>query len=82
MSGVRLYPRRKPARDTTGRRWRVDYDLAYDGGGGSWSGHYRTRLGARIAAFLNVHVLSWGGSAWLHDLAAPHPAAPTDGETP
>lgn len=47
------------------RPWRVDYDLLYDGGGGCWSGHYRTRVGARIAAWWNVHVSSWGGTAEL-----------------
>ena len=48
------------------RTWRVDYDLAYDGGGGCWSAYYRTRVGARIAAWWNVHVSSWGGTAVLN----------------
>lgn len=47
------------------RRYRVDYDLAYDGGGSEWSGSYRTRAGARVAAWWNVHVSSWGGTAVL-----------------
>lgn len=52
------------------RRYRVDYDLAYDGGSSEWSGYYRTRVGAKIAAWWNVHVSSWGGTAdLLTDLA-------------
>ena len=47
------------------RRYRVDYDLAYDGGGSEWSGYYRTRAGAKVAAWWNVHVSSWGGTAVL-----------------
>jgi hypothetical protein len=66
MSGTPLYPHR-PARDKSHRRWRIEYDLAYDGGGGRWNGYYRTQLGARICAFLNLYVLSWGGGAILHD---------------
>lgn len=64
--GTRLYPRPRRHKDKSGRPWRVDYDLAYDGGGQSWSGFYRTIVGARIAAFWNVQVASWGGSAVLH----------------
>ena len=47
------------------RRYRVAYDLLYDGGGGEWTGYYRTRVGARIAAWWNVHVSSYGGTAAL-----------------
>jgi hypothetical protein len=32
-----------------------------------WTGFYRTNLGARIAAFWNEYVASWGGSAVLYD---------------
>lgn len=62
-----LYPRSrsKYRRDKSGRRWRVDYDLTYDGGGGSWSGYYRTKTGAKVSAWLNVYIKSWGGSAVL-----------------
>lgn len=67
---MQLYPRECPARDKSGRRWRVDYDLAYDGGGCRWSGYYRTRVGARVAAFWNFYVASWGGSAVLHEQEA------------
>ena len=47
------------------RRYRVAYDLLHDGGGGEWTGYYRTRVGARLAAWWNVHVSSWGGTADL-----------------
>lgn len=47
------------------RPYRVDYDLAYDGGCSIWSGYYRTQVGARVAAWWNVHVSSWGGTAAL-----------------
>lgn len=49
------------------RRWRVVYDLAYDGGGGYWNGYYRTLMGARIAKWWNLHISSWGGTALLID---------------
>ena len=63
-----LYPRPRREKDKSGRRWRVDYDLAYDGGGsGPFINYYRTRKGAKIAAFWNIHVSSWGGSAILTD---------------
>jgi hypothetical protein len=52
----------------TDRRWRVVYNLAYDGGGsGEWNGYYRTLMGARIAKWWNVHISSWGGTALLID---------------
>ena len=64
----RLYPREPKVKDKSGRRFHVFYDLAYDmGGGGKWTGYYRTRLGAKIAAWWNVHLLSWGGTADLDD---------------
>jgi hypothetical protein len=69
----RLYPKEKQYRDKSGRRWRVDYDLAYDGGGTSWKGYYRTRWGARVAAWWNYHFASWGGSAVLVEQQQPVP---------
>lgn len=64
----RLYPKPpRPEKDRTHLRWRVDYCLAYDGGHGEWSGYYRTRTRARIAAWWNFHIASWGGSAKLID---------------
>ena len=64
-SGERLYPRLHPRRDKSGRPWRVEYDLLYDDGPHRWTGFYRSQTGARIAAFWNVHVGSWGGGATL-----------------
>lgn len=52
------------------RRWAVDYDLAYDGGGSTFTSYYRTRGGAKIAAFWNAHIASWGGTAVLIDTEA------------
>lgn len=65
---MRLYPRElRTYRDLSGRRWRVDYDLVYDGGSSTWTGHYRTHRGARLAAWRNYHLSSWGGTADLTD---------------
>jgi hypothetical protein len=49
--------------------YRVEYDLAYDGGGSAFEEYYKTALGARVAAFIHLHIRSWGGSAELY----PHP---------
>jgi hypothetical protein len=62
---VARYPKERARRDKSHRPWRADYDLAYDGGGSEWSGYYRTRVGAEVAIWLNLYVLSWGGSAEL-----------------
>jgi hypothetical protein len=60
----RVYPRtpRTPNRHLD-RRWRVEFNnLVYDGGGtASRKWGYRTRLGARLAAWWHYHVASWGG---------------------
>ena len=65
----RLYPRPpRKRKDKSGRRYHVHYVLAYDGGAGEWTGYYRTKLGARIAAYWNYKVASWGGSADLTDM--------------
>lgn len=63
----KLYPKERPEKGMSRRRWRVDYDLAYDGGGSRWSDYYRTRFGAKVSAWLNVRLRSWGGSAILFD---------------
>lgn len=47
------------------RPYHVNYDLAYDSSSGQWTGHYRTKWGAKTAAWWNVHVSSWGGTATL-----------------
>jgi hypothetical protein len=51
------------------RPWWVQYCLAYDGGGSTWIGYYRTKTGAYISAFINVHIKSWGGTAYLFQRA-------------
>jgi len=65
----KLWPKEKkgPSPEYLSRPWRVEYDLAYDGGGSSWTAYYRTRWGAKFSAWWNVHVSSWGGSAVLFD---------------
>lgn len=64
---MQLYPRPpRKEKDHTDRQWHVYYDLTYDmGGSGPWCGYYRTRIGARIAAWWNVRIASWGGTALL-----------------
>ena len=49
------------------RRWRVVYDLVYDGGGAYWNGYYRTLIGALVAKWWNLHFSSWGGTTLLID---------------
>lgn len=63
----RLYPKERPQPDHSDRRWRLDCQLAYDGGGSEWSGYYRTLWGARLAAWWHYHIASWGGSIVLVD---------------
>lgn len=62
---VEVWPKPVYRNQHTERPWRVDYSLAYDGGGSSFSQWYRTRRGARISAWWHMHVRSWGGSAKL-----------------
>lgn len=66
-----LYPKAAKKKQNQERKyhrpWRVDYELAYEGGDlGCWSGYYRTYTGARIAAFWNQYFASYGGTAILH----------------
>ena len=61
----------RPDKPTPNRRWRVDYDLAYDGGGTEWSGYYHTRPLALIAAWYHSYIGSWGGTAILFDQTDP-----------
>jgi hypothetical protein len=70
MSEPVIYPKPKRIKDKSGRRWHVAYDLAYDGGGSRWTGHYRTWIGARIAIAFNLGFASWGGTAALTDTEA------------
>lgn len=62
---TQLFPR--PHRDTSHRRWRVDYDCTYDGGSVNWSGYYHFKTLAVIASFWNCHISAWTGTAILHD---------------
>lgn len=68
---MRLYPKEPKVRDVSHRRWRLDAELAYDGGASWWSNYYRTLWGAKIAAFMHYHVFSWGGSIELVDTFSP-----------
>ena len=54
-------------RKKTDRRWVVQYDLAYDGGGARWDGHYTWRIQALIMMLYNKYIASWGGMAVLID---------------
>lgn len=68
LMSKQLFPKEKPEPpepDPIDRPWVVHYDLAYDGGGDSWDGYYRTKFGAKISAWWNYHIASWGGSAIL-----------------
>lgn len=59
-----LFPRpRRTPKDKSGRRWRVKYDLTYEGGGGEWSGYYRSKTMSFVCAWFNVYVASYGGTA-------------------
>lgn len=62
---IARYPKPYQERDMSDRPYRVDYELAYDGGGSRWSGHYRTLWGARFSIWWNMHISSYGGSAAL-----------------
>lgn len=65
-----LYPKRRYKKDKSHRRWRLDAELAYDGGGSQWSEYYRTKTTAKIAAFWHYHIASWGGNIQLVDTEA------------
>lgn len=62
-----VLPKEKLFKEHTHRRWHVQYDLAYDGGGSKWTGYYRTKIVAYIAIYWNYYFASWGGSAVLVD---------------
>jgi hypothetical protein len=64
----RLYPKKRYEKAPhVERPWGVRYDLVYDNGLFSWNDYYRTRWGAKIAAWWKYHFASWGGSAVLFD---------------
>lgn len=50
-------------------RWRVDFDLAYDGGGAAWTQYYKTKIGACFSMVWHKYVASWGGKAELKEVA-------------
>lgn len=58
-------PRRRKQKDLSHRPYRVDYSLAYDGGGSSFTCYYRSYFTARVCAFYHVRIGSWGGKAVL-----------------
>lgn len=73
----RLFVRATPAQTQAARRFEVEYELAYDDGVATYSCHYRTERGAKIAAWIKVHITSWGGTADLIDhLYDPAPPVP------
>lgn len=49
------------------RRYRVDYNLLYDGSQSEWSGYYRFRVSTWFAIPFNRFIQSWGGSAKVYD---------------
>lgn len=49
------------------RPWGIRFDLAYDSGGEEWTQYYRTKIGARISAWFQNYVASWGGTAIMFD---------------
>lgn len=60
----RIYPKKpKVKRDLSQRRWHVRYeDMIGEGCHlAPWTGYHRTYLGARIAAWWNEHVRTYGG---------------------
>lgn len=67
MTIIDSFPRRRKRRVPTHRRFHVRYDLAYDGGGDTWTGYYHTPLIARLAIFYNMRIASYGGKAVLVD---------------
>lgn len=66
---IAVHPSPRVKNNKMGRRYWVEYDLAYDGGGSRWTGYYKWLWIARIAMFYNVRIGSWGGSAKLLDTA-------------
>lgn len=64
---TQLYPRPNRKKRRSDRRWRVDYDVAYDGGGIYWQGYYSNKVFALIATWWNIKISSWGGTATLYD---------------
>lgn len=49
-------------------RWKIDFSLAYDGGGSEWTQYYFTKIGALFSRFWHVYLASWGGRAELTEV--------------
>jgi hypothetical protein len=65
-----LYPKKpskKAPKDLRNKPIGVRYKLIYDNGEFEWIGYYRYRWSARIFAWWNYVIASWGGSAELYD---------------
>lgn len=70
MSEKTIYPKPPhPRRVHPERRYRVRYaQMAIEGGGSaSWLGYHHTWLGARIAAWWNQRVATYGGIVTITD---------------
>lgn len=66
----RLYPspnKRRRRLDDATLRWRVDWELAFDGGGETGTAYFATRWGARLYAWYMYHLASYGGVVELTD---------------
>jgi len=64
---VAVYPKpKKPPRDKSHRKYRVCYNLLYDGGYVHWEGWYHFWILARLAIPLNMYVGAWEGKAVLY----------------
>ena len=65
------YPKPKKERVYPPRRYYVEYHAEYIFHTGrsfsTWTGHYRTKVGAYIAMYVNIRHLSLGGDAKLYE---------------
>lgn len=76
VSGEKKAERKRRKLEAKKRRanFVIEYDLAYEGGGGRWDGYYKTLWGARLGAFWESHFPnSWGGSAIIFPYPKPVP---------
>lgn len=65
-----IYPKPpRPKRDRSDLRWHVHYeDMVGEGSRLSpWTGYHRTRFGARIAAWWNQNISTYGGVVTIED---------------
>lgn len=69
----RIYPKpERPTRDLSHRRWHVRYEEMIGEGChlSPWTGYHHTRIGARIAAWWNQNVRTYGGIVTIRDARA------------